>query len=150
VQPTGGAGLNFNGFDADWSLQNGSPCIDGGTPDTLGLELPETDIVGNPRISYFRVDMGAFEKLFPTMVGDRQTTEVKIYPNPASNRISIEMPGINGHHNLAIVNLEGVPLINKMITESKTQLDISNLPAGIYFVRLTGEKTVQVGKFVKR
>ncbi|MCG6190685.1 GLUG motif-containing protein, partial [Maribellus maritimus] len=39
-------------------------CVDTGTPDTTGLNLPETDLKGNPRIyqgNSLRVDMGAYE-----------------------------------------------------------------------------------------
>jgi Lon protease-like protein len=35
------------------------------------------------------------------------------------------------------------------ITEPKTQLYISNMPSGVYLVKLVGEKRVQVGEFVK-
>ncbi|MCK4694602.1 MAG: right-handed parallel beta-helix repeat-containing protein, partial [Candidatus Cloacimonetes bacterium] len=47
--------------DHPYSLQNISPCIDAGTPDTTGLYLPEFDIAGNPRISHNRIDIGAYE-----------------------------------------------------------------------------------------
>jgi predicted outer membrane repeat protein len=43
----------------DYHLQAGSPCIDAGTTD--GLELPEIDLDGNPRISGLAVDIGAYE-----------------------------------------------------------------------------------------
>jgi hypothetical protein len=51
--------------------------------------------------------------------------------------------------NLTIVDIEGQELITRQITEPKTQIDISNLPSGVYFVRLINDKTVEVGKFVK-
>ena len=146
IQPTNGAGLNFNGFDADWSLQDHSPCIDSGTPDTLGLELPGKDIVGNPRISYFRVDIGAYEKLFPTGVNDKQPSEIKIYPNPATDIITIETP-FSG--SLFILNSNGQQLFTYQTTERRTQIDISPLPNGIFFVRLKGEKTEKTVKFIK-
>lgn len=43
----------------NYQLQTGSPCINAGNN---GIEnLPETDILGNPRISGSSVDMGAYE-----------------------------------------------------------------------------------------
>jgi hypothetical protein len=48
------------------------------------------------------------------------------------------------------MNLNGQELISRLITEPKTIIDISTLPSGIYFVRVTGEKTVEVGKFIKQ
>ncbi|MCP4710993.1 MAG: right-handed parallel beta-helix repeat-containing protein, partial [Planctomycetes bacterium] len=61
VSPTGGTGIGYDGLSADWSLQATSDCLDGGTPDASGLNLPATDIVGNPRIADGRIDMGAYE-----------------------------------------------------------------------------------------
>jgi len=45
----------------NYQLQQGSPCIDAGTPDTTGLNLPPTDLAGNPRIYNGRIDIGAYE-----------------------------------------------------------------------------------------
>jgi hypothetical protein len=35
------------------------------------------------------------------------------------------------------------------IPEPTTTVDVSGMKNGVYFVRVTGERTVQVGKFVK-
>ena len=44
-----------------YSLADASPCIDAGTPDVSGLDLPPVDLAGNPRVAGGRVDMGAYE-----------------------------------------------------------------------------------------
>ncbi|MCD6101796.1 MAG: T9SS type A sorting domain-containing protein [Candidatus Cloacimonetes bacterium] len=44
-----------------YELTEGSPCIDAGNPDTTGLNLPEYDLAGNPRIYNYIVNMGAYE-----------------------------------------------------------------------------------------
>jgi hypothetical protein len=53
----------WQGEGAEWpySFLSGSPCIDAGTPDTTGLNLPEFDLAGNPRIYNGIIDMGAYE-----------------------------------------------------------------------------------------
>jgi hypothetical protein len=45
--------------------------------------------------------------------------------------------------------IEGQQLVTRQITHPKTQIDISNLPSGVYFVRLTSDRTAEVVKFVK-
>ena len=45
----------------DLHLHENSPCINTGTPDTTGLNLPPYDLDGNPRIYGDRIDMGAYE-----------------------------------------------------------------------------------------
>ena len=73
-----------------------------------------------------------------------------IYPNPASTFITVETNAAKAISQLSITNLNGQQLISRQITDPKTQIDISNLPNGVYFVRLTNDKSVEVGKFVKQ
>jgi hypothetical protein len=73
-----------------------------------------------------------------------------IYPNPSSTQVTIETTAIPTQSHLSIVNINGQELMTRQITEAKTQLDISNLPGGVYFVRMTSERTVDVGKMIKR
>jgi len=48
-------------FGYDYYPSNESPCVNAGTLDTTGLNLPQFDIAGNPRIYGNRIDMGALE-----------------------------------------------------------------------------------------
>jgi photosystem II stability/assembly factor-like uncharacterized protein len=75
------------------------------------------------------------------------TTFLKIYPNPSSNIITVETFA-KGH--LSILNLNGQVVITHQITDPKTQFDISNLPSGIFLVKLVGANGVQVGKILKK
>ncbi len=59
-----------NAASHDYSLEAWSPALNAGLPDTTGLDLPELDFSGNPRIHehpaggrspYDRIDIGAFE-----------------------------------------------------------------------------------------
>lgn len=45
----------------NYSLTDSSSCINRGTPDTTGLNLPTSDITGNPRIIGDTIDIGAYE-----------------------------------------------------------------------------------------
>jgi hypothetical protein len=59
--PSGGAGNGFDGTIADWQTPLSSPCYNGGTPDTTGLNLPSTDLIGSDRIQMDTVDIGPYE-----------------------------------------------------------------------------------------
>ena len=60
----------------DYTLLQGSPCIDAGTPDASGLGLPATDMAGQPRIidgngdNIPRIDIGCYERPPATYTGD--------------------------------------------------------------------------------
>jgi hypothetical protein len=48
------------------------------------------------------------------------------------------------------MNLNGEEVLSLTLINPKTKIDISNLPNGIYFVRVTNDKTVEVTKFIKQ
>jgi photosystem II stability/assembly factor-like uncharacterized protein len=77
------------------------------------------------------------------------SNSLKIYPNPSCEMITVENAEIPYIGKLYILNIDGQTLIKQSITEQSTQIYIGNLPSGIYFVRLTNKKTVQMGKFLK-
>jgi len=89
---------------------------------------------------------------FPVSSNDMTTKSktLKIYPNPSSDKITIETSAISTDSRLSIMNLSGQELITHEINGCRTKIDITDLPGGVYFVRLTGERAVQVGKFIRQ
>ena len=85
------------------------------------------------------------------ILSDNKSTDVdlKIYPNPAKDKITIES-FLAGDRSLTILNVNSKEVIEKQMTDQRTQIGINDLPAGVYFVRLTSERRVQVGKFIKQ
>lgn len=140
VNPTPGSGLGYDGALADWSLMDNSPCVNAGTPDTTGLGLPATDLLGNPRVFGGRIDMGAIENQ-RIMVALPQNplvnARVLVSPNPfrgsprilvndASRISSMELYNQNGQ---LMGRLELSMLNNGMFYE------LSKLPHGLYLLR---------------
>jgi len=78
-----------------------------------------------------------------------QEGSITVYPNPTSEQITIETSAIQTASQLSILNLNGQEILTRQITKPKTQLDVSCLPNGVYFIRLTSDKTVSIGKFIK-
>jgi len=70
-----------------------SSCIDSGTPDTEGLNLPPMDLAGNHRIANGRIDMGVYEygsqpwvsNDDPAMPPPPEGFRISAYPNPLLN-----------------------------------------------------------------
>ncbi|MHC1778345.1 MAG: serine hydrolase [Lentimicrobium sp.] len=75
-----------------------------------------------------------------------QTTALKIFPNPSSSQIQIEIPG-KGH--ITILNLSGQQLMQQEITEQTTNIDVSTLPNSVYIIRYQNDNMVQIGKLIK-
>lgn len=65
----------------------------------------------------------------------RLTLEVKVFPNPAHNRLIAEFPSPMPSR-LQLFNLQGIPLLKKRSAEKQVTLELGHLPAGAYFLRI--------------
>ena len=73
---------------------------------------------------------------------------VDIYPNPASDMLTIKtLPG--AYAAFTISNAMGQHVVQQTITSAINTVDVKALPAGIYYITLTGEQGKKVEKFVK-
>lgn len=96
-----------------YMLTGNSPCIDAGTLDLPpGLELPEFDLAGNPRIYGETIDIGAYEWQ-GTGVSDEELIvrnwELSNYPNPfnPTTTISFSVTQNSDFVNLEVYNVKG-------------------------------------------
>jgi hypothetical protein len=71
---------------------------------------------------------------------------LRLFPNPTNEKFTIETP-VNGV--ITISDLNGRVLMNQTTSESKTRLDISNLPNGTYVVKYLSNNEVITGKVLK-
>lgn len=151
VEPTQGSGIEYNGFLADWSLQIASPCINAGTPDTSGLNLPALDISGNPRIFGGLIDMGAYENQSGVNVDDIRANENKqLYPNPGKNLVNIILPDNFLEVRVELSSNSGQIMLKQNILGNRSSLYTGNLPSGIYLYRIySGQTIIGSGKWVK-
>jgi hypothetical protein len=91
-----------------------------------------------------------FDTLNTTGINDLKGSMLSVYPNPARDKITVQLSGAPDETTLAIIDARGQQLIIRQITAPITQFNISALPDGVYFVRLTNNKTVEVRKFIKQ
>ena len=73
----------------------------------------------------------------------------KLFPNPATNNLTVRFDQIAKKCTLTILNINGQEIIKQSIKESNTQIDITNLTNGVYFAKLMTDKTVEVRKIIK-
>ncbi|MDP8211411.1 MAG: choice-of-anchor Q domain-containing protein [Candidatus Stygibacter australis] len=131
-----------------FSLLDDSPCINAGIQDITGLELPELDPAGNPRVFGGRIDMGTFENQNVIVNTDEELVDpaAKLsqnYPNPfnPTTTIAFEIHGEDAQ--LGIYNIKGMKVKHFSLTSRQTSItwDGTNdngqtVSSGVYFYML--------------
>ncbi len=72
-----------------------------------------------------------------------------IYPNPTKTQITVELQKAEKNCTFSIYNVNGQEVFKQKINERKTQIDISSLASGVYFVKLFLNKIVEMQKIIK-
>lgn len=72
-------------------------------------------------------------------------------PNPAASQVALSVNGVNGMVNCSIIDMSGRVVYNNTINaETTTTIDLRNVPAGAYFVRITNDTFSKVEKLIVR
>lgn len=119
----------------------------GGDNLSVAWKLP-SGVTENPipatRIGYY-ADISTSAR----MIRNERAGELCIYPVPATDRIRIKCPSINGSAKLVVTDLKGKQLVQRNLnTAGLLEQDISYLTAGIYFVNISNGSEAYHGKFV--
>lgn len=111
------------------------------------------DEVGKEADIYFDynapVETNKAETIFKNLgTKDHQVDKsVALYPNPTKGNVTINCDNTIKH--VELFDVQGRILQNKIETNNNTQLDISNKPNGLYFIRITTENGIKVEKVIK-
>lgn len=73
---------------------------------------------------------------------------VNVYPNPTSGLLTVEFNS-SAAKSVSVQDLTGRVIMTANSTESNLNIDMSNLAAGVYYVKLQSEGAVNVVKVVK-
>ena len=88
----------------------------------------------------------------PTGV-DPVAPEVKMVlaPNPATSQVALSINGVSGMVNCSIIDMSGRVIYNNNVNaETTSSIDLRNVPAGAYFVRITNDTFSKVEKLIVR
>jgi hypothetical protein len=140
-------------FDGTNWVYVGSPGFSAGRASYTSLVFSPSD--GQPYVAYTddtnyrKATVMNYDSVF-VGIKEQQQSSFSVFPNPATDKITIEIAACHAPSQLSMMNLNGEEVLTRSLIKPKTQIDISNLSGGVYFVRLTNDKTVEVGKFVKQ
>ena len=86
-----------------------------------------------------------YENLTILNTEDFKTPKVKIYPNPAKDVLSIEIP--NEVKTITIYNMLGIKL--KEVTQNLNKISLINMPTGLLFIEIETDKGKVIQKIIK-
>ncbi|MEL7530720.1 MAG: T9SS type A sorting domain-containing protein, partial [Bacteroidota bacterium] len=100
---------------------------------------------------YGGLDQSQFSITFATAIEPLAAGLVKVFPNPTSSLLNVEMPELSAQNvDLKLYQLNGA-LVAKANTQSgQHQFDLSDQPAGIYMLKVQTAEGVFVQKFTKQ
>jgi uncharacterized repeat protein (TIGR01451 family) len=86
----------------------------------------------------------------PASVHELSSSSFIIYPNPASDYLTLHFAGNTAQSQIRIINLLGELKYSSSATGAETNLNISSLAGGIYFVEVAQGNKVSRERFVKQ
>jgi hypothetical protein len=97
-------------------------------------------------------DFWCYDPDLPVSIDEKSTNEVvKLYPNPAINKIIISIQNsfnIQKKTSVSISNIQGQLVIQQQL-QMENEIDIAGLTKGIYFVKIYNDNVSEVKKLIK-
>jgi hypothetical protein len=86
----------------------------------------------------------------PLGIEENDQSGVIIYPNPAHDKVMVVVnPGHEKITTLELFRPNGQLILNTKFSDLRTELDLSNLEPGVYFVRISFDNSILVRKIVR-
>jgi hypothetical protein len=76
--------------------------------------------------------------------------QVSVFPNPALDQLNIEVNGGNTMIDFEVIDMNGKRLHAGSLMKLVTQMDVSQLTPGTYFVRFNTGNQIKTVQFIKR
>jgi hypothetical protein len=121
-----------------------------GNVDSLSFELSSSDVGawGMNTPSYFCMDELVTSDGVGMLNPFTQDFQLKVYPNPAVGHLNVSLSSLADE--IKLIDMSGRVVRHVVPKQLNTQLDISSLSKGIYFLQITVQGQQKVQKIVKR
>jgi hypothetical protein len=143
-----------------WTVPSGSTITSGGNTNSITVDFGST--AGNITASAVNACGTGFAKFFAVSFSCRNASAVssvsevslEVHPNPATENVKVVAIGLNEENvSVTITDLTGREVQNVSVARldsgNQVVLDIRNVPAGIYLVKMEAASGVYQTRFVK-
>ncbi|HHC79559.1 MAG TPA: T9SS type A sorting domain-containing protein [Flavobacteriia bacterium] len=125
----------------NFHLRSDSPAIDNGN----SIDAPNVDFENNNRPSGMDYDIGAYEYTSVLNTNDNILPKVtiKLYPNPAKNKITVKINGLEEqNYILKLMSLKGQLLKTIIMKNNIIIIKTDELSTGMYILKIVSEDTI--------
>lgn len=91
-----------------------------------------------------------FDSTTAVGVDEAEELTVSFYPNPTIDVLTYNLNGANGNTNIDLFDMNGKVVASDIAQGTRGTMDVSNLPAGIYTVRIVNENSVTTARMIKQ
>jgi hypothetical protein len=83
-------------------------------------------------------------------IGEREQDSFQVFPNPASDVITVEADNLAGSYDLSVFTLQGRLMYSQKEIGEQYHISTVNYPPGIYFIRIQADTVVYFRKVLVR
>ncbi|HYQ57368.1 MAG TPA: plastocyanin/azurin family copper-binding protein [Draconibacterium sp.] len=137
-------------YDIDfYADHNGNDTYDA-PPTDHAWRIELNDVTGDTELNFSHNT--SFTDIFNvTDVNELPLASFILYPNPATNKVTLEYNGFNINTSVRLLDLVGkTHTVRTTLLSNKVELDISGLPQGLYLIQLQDGDMHQTQKLIKR
>ena len=107
------------------------------------------DYFGNPFEGIYGSSTWSFTIAGTSAIEDDLLNNIKLYPVPASTILTVSYEA--GVNQIEILDLTGSRVyFNEQLNETEHKIDVSSLPKGIYFIKMSTDAKLVTRKFIKK
>lgn len=151
--------VTAEGANIVWmSTVNGLTRFDGETWKTYNTDnsnLPSNTInsilIDTDKTKWVATELGLISfagNALSTVEEQNYEVEFKLYPNPASDFITLKMPSEGSGSIVEVFNILGKAIKSMKMTDNSYKLDVSDLANGMYLIRVQTKNGMAIKKFV--
>lgn len=102
----------------------------------------EDDVIKTVSVKQLKKDLNAVEAV--------NNTRIRIYPNPIQDKLMIETNSAIRNLQIQGYDLRGLSVFGTNLTKAKSEIDFSNLPKGVYFLKINNNGEISIKKIIKQ
>jgi len=130
-----------------WSFKWTSPASEQGKITFYGSSVSGNANGGTSGDQVFLGKSGSKPSL---SISDANRIEFDMFPNPASDRVTIQLPSNSDKATVEFYNYIGKKILSKEITNTANKIDVNDLSTGVYILKVISENKIGSQKFIKQ